>query len=124
MFADVGTAILASLGPGVTISVTRRAAGTLSTATGLWTQGASSSLVMRAFVAPARPKEIAELPEGEQTSAAIVIFTLQELQTSDVSQQLEADVVTWQGRTYKVQLSDPWLSQANIARSIATRFGI
>lgn len=123
-FGALGAAILAHLGAPAAITVTRYESGAYSDTTGNWVRGApvdDSPISVDAHVQPATPKEILQLPENERSREAIAIYTVDKLLTSDKAAGIEADVVTWLGRSYRVLVVEDWTTQAQYAKAIATR---
>lgn len=123
-FANLGPEVIAAFGATAILPVTRRAAGTYSEATGLFDQGATeASFSIDAAIQPATPKDRELLPENERTKESIVVYSVAPLRTSDVSQGLEADVVTWEERTWRVTSVENWAPEAGYYRSVAVREG-
>lgn len=122
-FGAIGVAIIAALGAPSVITVRSFAAGAFDDSTGRWVQGASTETPRDAVVQPSTPREIRQLPELERYQEAITIFTLLPLQTGN-SAGLESDVVLWDSREWKVQVSEDWVRQAGYARAVATRIGV
>jgi len=120
--ADIGTPILACLGAVGAITVRSFPAGAY--VAGYWSQGAPVDTATTAVVQPSTPKEVEQLPEEERTKEAITVYTRNPLKTSDVSSQDQSDVILWDGREWKVMISEDWTAQAMYSRSVATRVGV
>ena len=120
--ADIGTPILACLGALGAITVRSFPAGAY--VSGYWSQGAPVETPPTAVVQPSTPKEVEQLPEEERTKEAITVYTRNPLKTSDVSSQDQSDVILWDGREWKVMISEDWTAQAMYSRSVATRVGV
>ena len=112
------------LGAPDSISVRDYDAGSYSTTTGKWVQGTSTDTLVEAIVQPASLKDTEQLPENERTKEVIMVFTKVPLFTSDVTTAEESNIITWQGRDYKVMKIDDWSVQAGYAKHLATRCGV
>lgn len=88
-----------------TLSIKRRAAGTLSN--GIYSEGAVSSIAITASVQPAGSKELQALPEGRRASQAFRLYTSTELFTASVGGR-NADRVTLFGSEFEVVAVDVW----------------
>lgn len=119
-FADMGATLIAALGASGVVSLRRRAAG--SYVNGVYVSGAETVTPMDAVVQHAQPKDLKQLPENERSSEAIVLFTVNRLQTGTPA-TFEADRIDWDGRRWKVVLVEDWTDQAVYARAIAVREG-
>lgn len=122
-FASLGPAIIAALGDPTAIEVTRIDADSGAYANGIWISGDATTSTVPAVVQPSSPKEMRQVPENERTAEGISVWTELPLQASDVAQRLEADVITWSGRSWRVMVVEDWSAQAGYAKAIATRIG-
>jgi len=121
----LGRTVLSALGKTLAITVARaQPGGAYDQATGVWSGPTPATLTMDAFVEHASPEDLMQLPEEERTKETIAVFTTTPLQTSDVAQQLTADVVTWRGRQWQVcQVSNNSLF-LGVSRVLAQRVGV
>lgn len=99
------------------IAVKRRASST--TVKGKAVPGALSNLTVMAVCAPVQGRELERLPEGMRTEEVIQVITVDELRTSDATGT--ADLVTWQGRDYEVQLVADYSQLGNFRRYYAAK---
>lgn len=72
-----------------------------------------------ASVQPSSGRDMAVLPEGQQSSEALTLFTTTELYT--VGSTHGADIVEFEGSTWEVQHVERWASLGNYWRAIAVR---
>lgn len=86
------------------VAVRTRAPGTR--ADGRWIEGAVTERLIRASVQPARPIEVAHLPEGTRTRGAVVVYTQEALRPADEAAGIEADRVVHAGFEWEVQQID------------------
>ncbi len=105
-----------------TLSVTRRAAGTVSN--GIYAAGSTTPLSLVATVHPADGRTVKLLPEGHRSREAIVIFTKDALRGVQDPAGAPADLVSYSGVTYEVQVVENWSGPAAYYRSIATKVPI
>ena len=120
-FADLGATIVSALGGTAAISVTRMAAGAY--VDGVWTPGAPTVTAFDAVVQPSTPREVSLLPENQRSKEAITIYTVDSLQTATPA-GVEADLVAWSGRNWRVLVVEDWTVQAQYARAVAVREGL
>lgn len=118
-FANLGYQIIASLGEVSAISVTRRTAG--NHVDGVWVPGTPTVYSVDAVVQPVKPKSLQQPVEGERTQEEIAIWTVEPLVSSDVNNRLEADLISWAGRAWKVISVEDWNVQAKYGKAIARR---
>lgn len=121
-FANLGPEIIAAFGETALVPVSRSAAGAY--VNGRFVQPVASSFAIDAVVLPSGPKELEQLPENERTKESITVYSTTLLQSSDVSGQLPADVVSWAGRSWRVRLVEDYIVHANYMRAICVREGI
>ncbi len=80
-----------------------------------------------AVVHPARGRDLLLLPEGDRTTAAVVVFTKERLRTALEGTREEADVVLYSPgsdtgvRRYRVISAEDWTLQSGHIRSIAIK---
>lgn len=123
-FAAIGITILGCLGSPGAIQLQRfGSAGSYNATTGFWTPTNPTVSTPMAVVNPSVQSEVMLLPENERSKDAITVYTLLPLLMSNVSTGQQADQIVWQGRTYRVMISDDWSNQAQYCRAIATRIG-
>jgi hypothetical protein len=108
--------IIGSL-PTTTITVTRRSAGSFTN--GVYGGGSTTTLTLSAIVAPASPREVQVLPEGLQDAAILSIHTRELLRTA-IENGVQADRLTYGGKTYEVKRVEDWSAQAGYYKSLAT----
>lgn len=120
-FANLGVQIIASLGAVSVLSVTRRAVGAY--VSGIRVPGAISVFSVDAVVQPSKPKTLKQLPEEERTTEEISVWTIELLQSSDVDNQIEADLLSWHGKAWKVVSVEDWNDQAQYGKAVARRVG-
>jgi len=84
--------------------VTRYAAG--SYVAGLWSEGATSTLTIRAFVEPAPAESMQALPEARRTTQGILVVTTTELLTADEINHKNADRIAYAGMSFEVATVD------------------
>lgn len=102
------------------VTVTRRAAPTTD-GHGRALQGATSTHSITANVQPATGRDLLRLPEGQRTREHIAIWTDGDLRTANEHAGTPADVVTWKGRTYEVQLIEPWSDLGGYVKAVAAK---
>lgn len=110
---------IARLSGGTTLTVTRRAPGTLNK--GRHTAGDATTHVISANVQPASGRDLLRLPEGLRTRETIAIWTAGDLRTVDESTSLPADVVAYDGASYEVQLVETWTVLGGYRKAIAAK---
>ena len=102
------------------ITVTRRQ-GTGYDDNGRPVRGTDFDLVVDpAVVNPARGDELQQLPEGERVIETISVITKDQLFTATVDGD-EADRVCYDGKTFKVVVSENWDKQSGHWRALAQR---
>jgi hypothetical protein len=81
-----------------------------------------------ASVQPAQPDEVLdESPGNERNSAAIKLYSFDELKAAEVENQLKSDLVVYLGEDYEVQQVDKWIdNKRNLVhyKSIAFKVNI
>lgn len=101
------------------LSVTRRAAGTVSG--GIYAVGATSSLHMQGIAYPARARELRLLPEGQRTGEAFAFVTRDALRGAMDPSGAPPDRVTYGGIVYEVQAVTNWGTAAGYYLAVATK---
>lgn len=75
---------------------------------GEWTKQSTSNIGAKGVVTPTTEKDKTEfLPEGQRELAAITIYSPVAINNAD-GDTIEADVIIWNGKYYRVQFSKPW----------------
>ena len=115
------SSVVTSLASHVSLAVKRAAAGTY--VNGRYVEGAPAALTIVASVQPLSGEDLQELPEAERTSDAIEIFSVVELFATNLATNKLGDLVTYQGRDYRVTNAENWNSNGSYWRSLATRIG-
>ncbi len=90
----------------ITLAVTRRGVPVLGD-NGEYTDGASSSILVRGLIYPARGREIQLLPEGRRNDLTMGFLSDVELLTAEVGGG-EGDLMSYQGDTFEALKVDPW----------------
>jgi hypothetical protein len=76
---------------------------------GEYTQTPSAPIGMVGVIQPAKQTDIVQfLQEGERLGNLIVVYSPQEIRTSDAKTQ-ESDIIVWHGTQYRVVQAKPWL---------------
>ncbi len=70
-------------------------------------RGAGGPIPFAGVVLPDGGQELIQTPEGNQVQGDITIYTRTALTAGDAN--LDADVVHWNGATYRVIATKPWL---------------
>jgi len=83
------------------ISITRSGGGVYDSS-GIYQPNMGSTLTVDANVQPLRGKELMLLPEGSREKESLKILTYVELMQVIEATGQEADVITWQGRQFKI----------------------
>lgn len=77
---------------------------------GEWTKQSTSNIAAMGVVTPSSAKDRTDfLPEGQREVAAITIYSPVAINNAD-GNSVEADVIVWNGNSYRVQYSKPWAS--------------
>lgn len=77
---------------------------------GEWTKQGTENIGAKGIVTPSTAKDRTEfLPEGQREVAAITIYSPVAINNAD-GNSTEADVILWNGNSYRVQYSKPWAS--------------
>ena len=79
-----------------------------------------------AVVHPTRGRDLLLLPEGDRSTASIVVFTKERLRTALEGTREEADIVLYSPggdkvRRYRVITAEDWTTQSGHYRSIAVK---
>ena len=69
---------------------------------GFWEDSSEVTITIEAVIQPIKTNDLLRLPEGERTDASHVVWSRHELRTSDETNGIGADVIEWQGRSFKV----------------------
>jgi hypothetical protein len=112
--------IIGSL-PSVIVTLTRSAPGSYS-ATGFYSADSTTDSEVLAIIAPASPRELEMLPEGERTKEVISVFTKEQLRTLvEGTGGTPADRITYNGKVWEVKQVNDYGSQAGYYFALATR---
>jgi hypothetical protein len=122
VIANIGSVIVSVFGASAPLPVSRTAAG--DHVNGEWTPGATSAIQIKGAVMQATPNDLKQLPEGERSIESIVIFSRAPFQMSDSETQLQADVVTYRSRTWRVRSCANWSELAGFYKTICQRESI
>lgn len=99
-------------------TVTRRRYGAWTRdAAGYQVRGVPADLAIRAVVAPASPRQLELLPDGERSRQVLSVIADTELRVADQHAGLPADEVVRDGVSYTVQVVDEWPALGPIPRS-------
>ena len=91
---------------------------------GVWKDGTSSSITIKANVQPViRSYDTILLPDGDKSKEAIKIFTTFELRQVQAGESpIAADVILWEGREWEVKKSVTWrMGILNHTEALAVR---
>jgi hypothetical protein len=92
------------------INVYRKSSGQY--VNGRWREGVETLLVHKhTSVQPVSAADLQMIPEGESLDGAIRVFDIEELFSQNIDGGVEADVIEYYGRRYKVVRVDPWRNQ-------------
>lgn len=69
---------------------------------GRWADPEPTDITVALAVQPARPTEVANLPEGIRTKGAITLYSETPMQAADEHARCSGDVVTYDGRDWQV----------------------
>jgi hypothetical protein len=94
------TGVIATHGSSYT--VTRRATGAY--ASGIWVDGATSTITIRAHVQPVTGRDLKTLPEGQRTEDARIVYTTTELKATAGG----PDSIAIGGEAYEVIKVETW----------------
>lgn len=98
---------IARLGHPTPVKLIRSAPGSYDK--GRYVPGATTELEIVASVQPAGGRDLQRLPEGQRTRETIAVWSPNEIRTANDAAGAAADRIEWQGRTYEVQLVEPWV---------------
>ena len=115
------SSVVTSLASHVSLTVKRAAAGTF--VNGRYVEAAPTTFTILASVQPLTGEDLQILPEAERTSDAVEIFSIAELFATNYATNKLGDLVTYQGRDYRVSNAENWNPNGAYWRSIATRIG-
>lgn len=77
---------------------------------GEWTKQGTENIGAKGVVTPATEQDKTDfLPEGQREAAAIKIYSPVAINNAD-GDSIEADVIIWNGKSYRVGFSKPWAS--------------
>jgi len=110
--------VIALLASG-TYSVTRP--GITGIDSGRRVAGVTTSFSITASVQPASGRQMDRLPEGLREREGMTLWTPTELRTAQVSEGIEADLVSIDGSTFEVVAIDRWAALGNYYRATVTR---
>jgi hypothetical protein len=105
---------------GEVVSVKRYSQGTYED--GVYVPGAEQTISIVAGIMPATPDEIKILTAGMETTAAITIYSTDELKTGSKTAKTNPDIVLWNGQEWQVQGVEAYrqtASSPSLYRSIA-----
>lgn len=122
-FFNIGPTLVAALGTPETVALRRASgAGSYNANTGIWsTDYAMSDVNISAVVQPTPARVMAQLVDGEMNAEGITIFTTENIQVSDQTTGIDSDLVTYQGRTFKVMQVRDWRVTHGYLRAVAIR---
>lgn len=87
------------------VVISRHAAG--SYIKGVWTEGSTSAITIKATVQPLKPLEMQALPEGRRSSRAMKVYT-ETLLLSANEDGKNADTFSWLGATWEIISCEPY----------------
>jgi hypothetical protein len=87
---------------------------------GVWNPGTPTNVAMWGSIQPASDKEVSALPEGDQISAAIKVYSTQPIYTTAANPAGVSDIVVWNNEQYRVLKLLPWQGNGYY-RAIAAR---
>jgi hypothetical protein len=80
-------------------------------------------VTIRGVVQTATDEDLVKVDEGRRTRGGIRIFTPTLLRTASVKEQIQPDVVLWEGLKWQVERIDNWSEYGFHYKAVATRMG-
>ena len=91
------------------LTVKRYSAGSRNATTGLWEEGSTMDIGIKATVQPAKGNDMLSLPEGKRESETYRVYTSTLLQTVKESDKVNADrIELFTGKIFEVVGVDIW----------------
>lgn len=107
---DLSNTVLAFAEP---LTITRRAAPTLDTATGRYTSGATSTVTVKACIQPVSGEELLTLRELQETNDILRLYSPSLLRVGSETDGTLADEFTYKGQTYEIRQITRWETLGN-----------
>lgn len=105
--------------PNQTLTITRTGAGSYTN--GVYSGGATSSIVVQAIVWPATHKELQLLPESLRSRASLGIISKDTIRSANDPAGYQGDRFTFDGSIWEIQSVSSWSAQANFYHGIASK---
>lgn len=103
------------------ITITRKTGG--SYVNGVWTPAADATSSARASVQPLIGAELQRLPEGQRTGEVYKLYTATQLYAASETLARDADLITWRGAQYQVEIVEVWSRSSLYYKAIIRRVG-
>jgi hypothetical protein len=75
---------------------------------GVWTKTPGTDTTIRCTVQPTTGEKILPLLQGRRIESLVEIITDTDLKITDPKNQVQGDIVQWQGKNYELVFKLPW----------------